>query len=167
VAAPTVQDSPWTATIRYSIIAWYAFGVIWSLAAPFWLAVTLGNLLLVSTRFGVGPPTAQEVAQATQSAAVTLWIWAAFTVPIDLIAIVGALRRVYWAYIAVIVFLSPWVFALAVELITIPTWGTGGQPVWSNVLILVFAVVSTVLAVWMVIAIAARTPASAAVPPPS
>jgi hypothetical protein len=165
MSAPNVRDSPWTPAIRYSIIAWYAFGVAWSLAAPFWIAGTLGNLILASTRFGIGPPSAQEVAQATQAANVTLWLWAAMTVPIDLIAIVGSVKRLYWAYITVIVFLSPWVFALALELISIPNWGTGGQPVWSNVLSLAFAVVSSALALWMVIAIAARTPPPARVPP--
>ena len=166
MSATNPQGNAWTPAIRFSIIAWYAFGVVWSLAGPFWLAGTLANVLL-STRFGLGPPSASEVASATQAATITLWVWAAITVPIGVIAIIGALRRWFWAYIAVIVFLSAWVLVLGLELISIPTWGTGGQPVWSNVLLLAFALVSTALATWMVIAVAARTPSAPRMPPPS
>ena len=144
----------WRPTIRYAVMAWFGFGLAWSIAAPFWLVRPVAEAWAMVINFG-GTPSADLIRQSTSFATTFLWVWSAVTAIIDVVVLAGAVRRSDWTYAFANLYLGLWAVPFVSDVSDIQYWGGkfAFSPMWADVVVSSFAGVSTALGAWMLIAV--------------
>ena len=145
------SPNPWTPATRYTVIAWFAVGLVWSAAGPFWLTAPVADSIVSIFDQTFGPPTAADLEQASAQATTLVWSWAVVTALVDVLVIAGAVRRWGWAYNLVIVLWALWSVTIVAYLPSIPGW-FAGEAHWQEIITFAFSVLTVSLAGWMLAA---------------
>ena len=140
--------NPWSRAIRSAVIAWFGFGLVWSIASPFWEITPARDALATIVNFGeyatAKPPALHS---GTDVAANFVWAWAVSTAAIDVLMLLSAFRRWNQGYAAVVIVLLLWLIPLGIVLIS-----AGDIPGWVSSSTIAFAGISIALAGWMIVA---------------
>ena len=138
------SPNPWTPATRYTVIAWFAVGIVWSAAGPLWLNAPVADSIAQTFDQTFGPPTAADLAEASAKATTLVWTWAVVTALVDVLVIAGAVRRWGWVYNLVIVLWALWSVVLVAYLPSIPGWFEG-EAHWQEVSAFGFSVLTVSL----------------------
>ena len=164
------QATSWTRPLQNSVAGWYALSAIYALSLPFWMSGPMAQAVGQSIKRqealnpSRNPPSAEVLNMMSSMTSAILWIAAAVSIAIAVVAIIGALRRWTWTYYAVLVLLGFSVISVPLNMVS----AVGGSayasaagismPSWTYTLALVLAIPSTALFVWMLITLVKRGP---------
>ena len=164
------EATSWTRPLQLAVAGWYALEGVYALTLPFWMGGPMAQAMNQSFQRQqqlyptVSPPPADFTNLMTSMVGGILWVGAVFGLAIAIVAVIGALKRWTWIYYAVLVLLGLGAISLPVDVVdalggsAISAASGFSLPAWTYWLGLLFAIPSTALFIWMLVALVKRGP---------
>lgn len=169
-SGPTRAPTSWTRPLQYSVIAWYVWSCLYTLAMPIWVGPTMSQYMNQSLQRqqqlypSVTPPPAGFTDMMSSMMTVGLVITSVVYCAIFITAIVGATRRWAWVFYTVTVLLGITTLLLPLYVVdaalvpSITAFSGVSFPVWIYWVATITGLPAAALFAWMLVAWIKRGP---------